>query len=491
MTAAAEVSPSAPVLVGVGIASQRIDDLAGALEPLELMETALRGAGRDSGRPEILSHVGQIAVPHGRWKYSDPAGELARRVGAEHTRTVLAEVGILQQTLITDACARIASGEMTAAVVVGGECGHRIKIASRAGQRVSETTLTGQPDVTLRPASELRADAELAAGPKSGDGYYAILESAFRARHGLTVAEHSRQIAAMYSGMSRVAARNRFAWRPVEATAEEIQTVTASNPMMAFPYSRSHIASWSVDQAGALLFCSAALARRLGVPEDRWVFPLASAESNHMVNVCNRRDLGRTEAVGVTVEAALRAAAMTSSDLTHLDLYSCFPVAVEMFAEALGIGILDRDLTITGGMPWAGGPFNNYVIQSTAQLALQLREAGGPATGMTTCVSGLLTKIGAAIWSTTPSAAFVNVDVSRVVAEACETVPVVPCHTGLGQVAGYTVLHGHRGRHGVLVLDIPGARSLAWTDDTKFLDSMEQDDWIGRDVDVLDGRLVP
>jgi len=110
---------------------------------------------------------------------------------------------------------------------------------------------------------------------------------------------------------------------------------------------------------------------------------------------------------------------------------------------------------------------------------------------MTTCVSGLLTKIGAAIWSTTPNAAFVNVDVSRVVAGACETVPVVPSHTGLGQVAGYTVLHGRRGRHGVLVLDITAARSLAWTDDTKFLDSMEQDDWIGRDVDVLDGRLVP
>jgi acetyl-CoA C-acetyltransferase len=346
--------------------------------------------------------------------------------------------------------------------------------------------------VILRPAEELSTKVERSAGLNRADGYYAILESAFRARQGWTVEEGRRRISEMYSEFSNIAARNPHAWRRVAVDADAISTPTERNPMMAFPYTRAHISSWSVDQAGALLFCSAGLARELDIPRERWVFPVVSSESNHMVNVSNRRDLGRSEAVDIVVEAALRQASLAPADLTLLDLYSCFPVAVEMFAVALGVPVGSRALTITGGMPWAGGPFNNYVIQSTAQMALQLRSCTSPSTGLTTCVSGMLTKIGAGVWSTDqPSAPFAHIDVSNQVNERGGRLPSVDNYSGSARVVGYTVLHGRRGAHGVLIVDVPEARTVVSTSEPDYVASMERDDWIGRSVDVSNGQLVP
>ena len=477
--------PNTPILVGVGLADQRVDDHLTALEPIELMIDAVRSAAADSGSGELLLRVGSIAVPHGRWSYGDPGRTIATRLGVPDACTVLAEVGVLQQTIIGDACQRIASGELQATLVVGGEAGHRLRRAAAAGVAATETVDPAEPDVTLRPQHELISPVELAAGLNRALGYYAIIESAFRARQGWSVDEGRRRISSMYSQFSHVAADNPRAWRRTTADPELIMVPTEKNPMMAFPYTRSHISSWSVDQAGALLFCSVGTARELGIPSDRWIFPVVSAESNDMVSVCNRADLGRTVGVEVAVHAALDRANFAPADLDHVDLYSCFPVAVEMFAEALGYDVGSRDFTITGGMPWAGGPFNNYVIQATAMMAEKLRVEQRPTHGMVTCVSGLLTKIGVAIWSNDhPSTPFASLDVTDDVAATSRTVDIVGDYSGRARVAGYTVLHERRGTRGVLVLDVPGARTVAWTDDPELIASMERDEWIGREVVV-------
>ena len=128
-------STHAPVLVGVGMATQREEDARNALEPLALMERAVRQAGDDCGVPALLAEVGRIAVPKGRWHYADPAGAIAAAIGAQRATTLLATVGVLQQTLIGDACRRIAEGEVSAALVVGGDSGYRLLRARIAGER--------------------------------------------------------------------------------------------------------------------------------------------------------------------------------------------------------------------------------------------------------------------------------------------------------------------------------------------------------------------
>ena len=152
-----------PILVGIGMAMQREEDARNAVEPLALMERAVRQAGDDCGVPALLAEVGRIAVPKGRWHYADPAGAIAAAIGAHRATTLLATVGVLQQTLIGDACRRIAEGEVGAALVVGGDSGYRILRARIAGDRAEESQQTSQPDVVLSsPYVRARQTAEIA-----------------------------------------------------------------------------------------------------------------------------------------------------------------------------------------------------------------------------------------------------------------------------------------------------------------------------------------
>ncbi|CAN0493873.1 unnamed protein product, partial [Phaeothamnion confervicola] len=188
---------------------------------------------------------------------------------------------------------------------------------------------------------------------------------------------------------SVIAESNPHAWSRTPLSADIIRAASERNPMQAFPYTRAHCSTWNVDQAAALLFCSEARATALDIPRQQWIYPLASSESNHMTTVSARADLTRCIGAGIAGQAALAAADLTIADIDLLELYSCFPIAVETYAEALQVD-LTRPLTITGGMPFAGGPFNNYVLQATCRAA-ELLRARGTGTALVSSVSGMLT----------------------------------------------------------------------------------------------------
>ena len=265
-----------PVLVGIGVVTQREEDPRRALDPLAMMIEATRLAGADAGTPGLLGALDRILVPRGRWSYGDPARAIARAVGAASAETVLSTVGVLQQTLLGNACSAIAAGEIDVAVVAGGDAGYRILRSRITGQEAPSPDPGGTPDVLLAPKEDLRHEAEIRAGLRMPVGLYAMMESAFRARRGLSVDAHQDQIAALYSRFSAIAADNPAAWTRKHFPPDSIRAASERNPMQAFPYTKLHCSSWNVDQAGALLFCSADTAEAMGVPRDRWVFPWAS-----------------------------------------------------------------------------------------------------------------------------------------------------------------------------------------------------------------------
>ncbi|HYF20757.1 MAG TPA: hypothetical protein VEA40_23020 [Ramlibacter sp.] len=479
-----------PVLVGVGVASQREEDFRRAAEPLDLMLQAVRAAGADAGAAGALPGAQWIAVPRGRWRYGNPAGEIARHVGAGEARTVLTSVGVLQQSVIAEACGRIARGEAHTTLVAGADAGYRILRAQIAGERASERQTAGEPDEYWEPAEELRHPVEVRAGLKMPVGLYAILESALRQARGWSLEAHRDRLAQLMAGFSSVAATNPDAWLRRAVAPEEIRDASDRNPMQAFPYTRFHCSTWNVDQAAALLFCSAARAEELGIPRSRWVYPLASTESNHMVPVSARARLHECGGARMAGQAALQAAQLRPEQLDLVDLYSCFPIAVETYAEALGLS-LDGPLTLTGGMPFAGGPYNNYQFQALARAAQLLREGrGGHA--LVSCVSGVLTKQGFTLLGTEPPpGGFVQADLTEQVARESQPREVVDSHDGPARVAGYTVLHG-RGQppRGVLLLDTPeGRRALATTQDPGWVERLQQDEWVGRTVPVAGQEL--
>ena len=483
--------PHTPVLVGIGVIMQREEDHTRALEPMDLMLAAVRAAGEDCGAPELLAELGSIAVPRGRWRYRNPAGEIKRAVGAAKATTVVSSVGVLQQTLIADACAAIAEGRVDSALITGADAGYRILRTKISGARAEERNQDDEPDQRLEPKAELRHEAEVAAGLAMPVGLYAVLESARRAAAGLSVSEHRDRMAQRYARFAAIAADNPDAWNRKAPTAEQIRDAGPGNPMQAFPYTRAHCSTWNVDQAAALLLCSAEKAEALGIDRARWVFPLASAEANHMLAVSARADLIRSPGADAAAKAVLEASGVTPAEVDLVELYSCFPVAVDTFADAAGIDP-DRALTVTGGMPFAGGPYNNYFFQATARAAGLLREGRGK-TALLSCVSGIMTKQAFALWSSAPPPnGFVRRDVTAEAAANAAELPVTLDYTGAGRVAGYTVVH-ERGAppKAIALIDTDlGTRALVTSEAPDLIAAMQDDEWVGRQITVEAGRIA-
>ena len=482
------VDPRTPVLVGFGVAAQREDDSLRAREPLDLMLDAVRRAATDTGSDaaRVLAGVGRIAVPKGRWRYQNPAGDIARAIGADRAGTVLASVGVLQQTLLGDACQRIAEGEIDTALVVGGDAGYRILRSKIDGVPLSECQQDDVPDETLSPSDELRHPAELRAGMKMPVGLYAIMESAYRGQNRWSNDAHRDRLASMYSRFSEIAVQNPAAWKRARVAPEAIRNASERNPMQAFPYTKLHCSTWNVDQAGALLFCSAEKAHALGIPRTQWIYPVASTESNHMVQVSARADLAACPGARIAGRAALDAADLRVSDLDLIDLYTCFPIAVETYAAELGVP-LTRDLTVTGAMPFAGGPYNNYVLQATCRMIDLLRQGQGRY-GLVSSVSGVLTKQGFGLWSTQPGPkGFVLEDVTDVVAGEVRTKQILEASSGDGVVAGYTVLYDRsQPSRGVVVADVEGGRMVAHTEDRALVARMESSEFCATKILLSD-----
>jgi acetyl-CoA C-acetyltransferase len=490
-------SPHTPVLVGIGVTQQKErvlgragDALARGKDALGLMIDAVRAAGADCGAPELLAEASRVAVPQSLWSYSDPARAVARAIDCDGAVSVLAELGVLQQSLVGDACARIASGEIDCAIVVGGEARYRALQAQLAGIEAPEALADGEPDERWKPAVELRLDAEVKSGlGYMPVGYYAIVESAFRAAHKWSVDEHRDRLAAMYERFSEIAAANPNAWKREKVAAATIRNDSPSNRMLAFPYTKLHNSSWNVDQAAALLFCSAARATAAGISPDRWIFPRASTESNHMLALSERPELHRLPGARIAGRRALELAALSVEDLDLVELYSCFPIAVELYADELGIPA-DRDWTVTGGMPFAGGPLNNYVLQATCRMAELLRERRGRH-GLVTSVSGYLTKQGFGVWSTEPSPrGFAHEDLAAAVAAASPPKVVHDARDGEATIGGYTVMHEGGMAAGVVLLDWDDAsRSLATTRNEALILRMEDEEMCGLRATVAGGEL--
>jgi acetyl-CoA C-acetyltransferase len=482
-----------PLLAGCASLQQRESHIEKSREAIALMIDAVKAAAKDCGNETILQHVQAIYVPRGTWLYSDPARLIADAIGAKQARTVLADFGILQQTLIGEACERIASGEMDCAIIVGGEAKFRQLQASIQQVAAPETAQDSKPDEFMVPEADLCLDAETQAGLMMPVGFYAIIESALRFARGETVDANRDRIARRYQRFSEIAACNPHAWKHEVLPAGQIRDVIGKNRMLAFPYTKAHNSDWNVDQAAALILCSEKLADQLGIAQEKRVYPLVSSESNHMLCLSQREHLHRAPGADLALQAALDHAALERNSFDYLDLYSCFPAAVQVYADALGIDDVS-DVTVTGGMASAGGPLNNYVFQATCRMIELLREKPSAANGLVSCVSGMLTKQAYGLWGTQkPEQPFAFIDVSDAVAVASKSVPVLEDYCGTATIAGYTVLYsGDIPTRAIVIADTPaGERVVAYSEEQSTVECMLGDEMCGSVIVVEGQRFKP
>ena len=480
------LDPRTPVIVGVGVASQDLDEPGSGLEALELMLAAARTAAEDTGAPGILRAVQRVAVPHGSWHYTDPGRIIAQRIGAAGAQTVLVGTGIPQQTLLNDAHAAIRDGMLDVALIVGGEAARPAAIARRHGVTVVDTVQDGAtPDDLQLPTDEIITGIEIDAGVSSPMQPFALIDSALRHAEGRSLDEHRDEIARLWAGFSAVASQFPHAAFPEPRDAAFIREPSASNRPIAFPYNKWHCAQMNVDQAAALLVCSLDAAVRFGVDPDRVVFPLVALESSFSLPVPKRRDLHRWPAMEVLGRAAEAHLGHALSAIPLVELYSCFPAAVRVQQRALRLPA-DGVPTITGGEPFAGGPWNNFVLQATAAMVERLRIERD-VKGLVSTVSGLVNKPGLAVYATQPDPAPLLLgDLADQADRATPRVELIAGYRGPARVAAYTVTYGQaEPTQCTIIADTPsGTRCMASSEDTALASRATREELIGMTVDV-------
>ncbi len=480
-----------PLLAGCAAIQQRETNIEKSCEAIALMIDAVKTAAKDCGNETVLQYVQAIYVPRGVWQYSDPARLIADAIGMPQAKTVLADFGILQQTLIGDACERIANGEIDCAIIAGGEAKFRQLQASIQQVAASETEQDAKPDEMMLPAADLCLDAETQAGLMMPVGFYAMIESALRFARGESVDANRDRIARRYQRFSEIAAQNPQAWKRDVLPAEQIRNVVGKNRMLAFPYTKAHNSEWNVDQASALILCSEKLADNIGIAQEKRVYPLASSESNHMLCLSQREKLHRAPGAEIALQSALSHANLNKNSFDFIDLYSCFPAAVQVYANALDVDD-DRDLTITGGMAAAGGPLNNYVLQATCRMIELMREKQAnektsAVNGLISSVSGMLNKQAYGLWSMKkPQQPFAFIDVSDAVEAASKILPVLENYHGAAMIAGYTVLYnGDAPSRAIVIADTPtGERVVVYSEEKSVIEFMLGDEMCGSNIAV-------
>jgi acetyl-CoA C-acetyltransferase len=463
------LDPRTPVLVGVGQVVRRDPDPASASEPLDLMLEAARRAADDAGGG-LLSRLDSIRVVGVlSWRYVNPGLAMGERLRVTPRQTVLTSTGgNSPQLLVNETALAIQRGDVGVALLTGAEV---MATRQRARRRPDKLWLDWPVQDVGTAAPELMGDeragtndAEMARSLALPTQIYPVFENSVRAASSRSIEEHERVIARLWSRFSAVAADNPYAWSPAALTADEIAEVTPANRLIGFPYTKLMNANLTVDQSAALLMCSAEVAADAGIPRERWVFPWAGGDAHDHWWVSERADLHSSPAIRAAGRAALAHAGTGIDDIAHIDVYSCFPSAVQIAAAELGLRLDEpgRPLTVTGGLSFAGGPGNNYVTHSIATMVERLR-ADPAALGLVTAVGWYLTKHSVGVYGTEPPPRPFARAHPQAEVDALPRRDWVGEHDGRVTIESFTVMHDRDGSPalGIVACQLPDGRR-AW-----------------------------
>ncbi|MEB4209963.1 acetyl-CoA acetyltransferase [Mycobacterium sp. 94-17] len=483
------VDPRTPVLIGYGQVNHRdeIDPDGRSVEPMDLMVAAAEQAADAA----VIAAVDSIRIVNIlSAQYRDPGLLLGQRIGASDFGTRYSPVGgNVPQSLVNQACLDIQRGHVRAVLLAGAETWRTRRGLRARGGRLAWT----EQDASV-PMAEVSGDDV----PMAGDAeirisldrpayVYPMFEEALRVANGESIDDHLKRIGALWARFNAVAVDNPNAWIHTPLDADDISRPGPQNRMISWPYTKLMNSNNMVDQGAALVLTSVGEATRLGVPPQRWVFPHAGTDAHDTPSIAERHELHRSTAIRIAGARALELAGLGIDDIDYVDLYSCFPSAVQVAAAELGLSLGDprRPLTVTGGLTFAGGPWSNYVMHSIATMA-ELLVANPGRRGLITANGGYLTKHSFGVYSTEPPAEFRWEDTQAAVDREPTTRAVVGW-AGNGTVEAWTTPFDRDGRpeKAFLAVRTPdGARALAVVTDGAGAQASVRDDIGGATVAV-------
>jgi len=469
-----------PVLVACGQKTDRPDSGAN-LSPIEMMSEAALLAAQDSGVENILNSLdtlvatgltvdaAQVNSP-ASGLYKNVPKSVANALSISPERLVYTQTGgNTPQRLVNHFAQQISLGKAESVLLTGGEA---LNSMFRRFNHWSKFLLP-KGKWKNNPGGRYESFGDTTPGNSVYEGQYdmdlpvnvyPMFENALRVHYQHTHAEQRQAIGAMFSSISQVAKRNPYAWFQNEASIEELISDSDTNRFIAYPYTKRLSSMLSVNQSAAVILMSAAKAKSLGVPEDRWVYLHGYADANDVWNVSERDNFHSSPAMNAMAKSALRMANKSIDDIAFFDLYSCFPSAVQIACDEFGIAHDDvRGLSLTGGLPYFGGPGNNYSMHGIVEVIKRARENPNEF-GLLTANGWYLTKHSMGIYSCQrPSQAF---QVEPMLSAPTSNIELVEKASGKAQLETFTVLYSkdNQPRKSIVIAALEdGRRCLATT----------------------------
>jgi acetyl-CoA C-acetyltransferase len=494
------IPDNTPIIVGAGQSVERrtADSEPPFSSPMEIAAAACRAALKDAGASakdiDTIAVIRLFSDAAKAWQSpfggsNNPPESIARHLGASPKHRIYSNAGGTEPLQrLAEFFGDIARGEKELVLLAGAEAIANQRFAMRNGYELNwheefDAALDNR-EYRVRFASS----EELNSGMGLPVHYYALIENYQAHELGHDLQQHRRHMAELMAPFSEVAAANPYSQTGIAYSAKELATQGKSNYPISLPYSKLLIAQDSVNQGAALLLTSAGKARELGIDPGNWIFVEAYAEGMDRC-ISQRENPGRSVAMEQVFASTLEMAGAKPGNMELIDIYSCFPCAVQSACDALELPTDgSRVLTVTGGLPYFGGPGNNYSMHALAEMAVRLRH--GTSRGLVTANGGILSKHAVTVLSADCGSldkfnwaddAVVSVDSDSIPLRSYCDSPVA------GEVVSYTVIHRRDEEDvGIALAETPAKeRFLASSTDPAVTTAMIECSPIGRTIDVV------
>ncbi len=455
-----------PVIVGVGdiIDKRKVN----GPDPLTLLGQASEIAFEDTGIKNVIDYLDAIGVVRfsvdfstatnqSRFGYSNFPRSLANKIGVKKDISELYSGmgGNAPQVLLQEISKKIHANEIHCALISGGEVLQTMISKLKSGEKLNwEDSAGGKPEI-IGINDEGFSKEEKKHYMDLPSNVYPIFANAIRSSKSQSSEEHLKECSELFSKFSKVASLNPKAWFPKFRTPEEIEEISDSNRLVGFPYTKYLNSMIRVNMASSLVVMSEKLTKELKIPQNKKVYIHGSCVLNDIWNVSKRPSLNESPAIRECGKEVLSQAGISLSEISFLDIYSCFPSAVQIAQKELSLDSNDdRPLTVTGGLPYFGGPGNAYTMFSSSEMVKKLRSNPNEY-GMVTANSWFLTKHAINIFSCKPPQEidwekdFIKLQ-SEINSREIKNFNTKP--NGLGKVISYTIVQGRKNlEYGIVI----------------------------------------
>ncbi len=490
-----KISPQTPVIIGVAQFTQHWQEGQMPLEPLRMIEKAVCQACEDTAAKDVLAQIDGIFVTNiFGYQYADAPTQLAEMLSIPDVKVkeFSSIGGNTPQATVNRVCHDLQAGKLKMALLVGGEANYSLAKLMKSGAKTDWTPQKAPQYISGENklgTTNLENNYELFLLTNA----YPIFETALRHQIGNSPAEHHAHLGRLYAPFAKIAEKNTFAWQQTAYSPEEITTASPENRTIAYPYTKRMCANNQVDQAAALILTTQAVADELQIPQAKRVYPTGGADLNDIWDFACRPDLTQSEAIAHCTKITLEQAKLKLTDIQAFDLYSCFPVAVQVAQKEVGILPTDtRTMTITGGLAYFGGAWNNYAMHAIAQAVVNIREK--PQHILLNALGWYITKHAIGIYSPLPTGkGWIDAEkealLLRLQVEINEKALPAPIEVANGAftILGYTVSYDRDGvpKKGIALGKIGKDRAWAFIEGSRqALTNLETSEWVGKTLHV-------